>query len=61
MALGNRGLTLLSRAAADPHYEHQLVGEAVAALDAALEVSDDVLAHGGREALDVLRESAGTR
>ena len=52
MALGNRGLTLLSRVAADPHYERQLVCEAVAALDAALAVSDDVLAHGGREALD---------
>lgn len=52
MALGNRGLTLLYRAADDPHYEYPLGCEAVAALDAALAVSDDVLAHGGTAALE---------
>lgn len=52
MALGNRGLTLLYRAVTDRRYRYPLVCEAVAALDAALAVRDDVLAHGGPGALE---------
>lgn len=51
MALGNRGTTLLHRAALEDVHQHALVSEAVAALDAALADPDDVVAHGGPAAL----------
>lgn len=51
MALGNRGATMLHRAAVEDVHRHALVSEAVAALDAALARRDDVLAHGGPGAL----------
>jgi tetratricopeptide (TPR) repeat protein len=51
MALGNRGTTLLHRAALEDVHQHALVCEAVAAFDAALADPNDVVAHGGPTAL----------
>ena len=51
MALGNRGSTLLHRAALEEVHQHAVACEAVAALDAALANPDDVIAYGGAGAL----------
>jgi len=55
MAHGNRGLTLLYRAAVDDVHQHALGCEGVKSLDIALVAPDDVLAHGGPAALESFR------
>lgn len=55
MAHGNRGLTLLYRAAVDENHQHALVCEAVRSLDAALSDPDEILTYGGTAALESFR------
>ena len=52
MALGNRGITLLSVAPLMGEHESHVRQEAAADLDAAIEKRESVLQHGGRSALD---------
>jgi tetratricopeptide (TPR) repeat protein len=59
MALGNRGMTLLWRAAADETHRHALTSEAVASLDAALSDPDDVMRYGGVGALESFKKQRG--
>ena len=55
MALGNRGMTLLARAARLPDFSHPVVCEAVAALDAALAEPESIAVHGDANALNIFR------
>ena len=55
MALGNRGMTLLARAARLPDFSHPVVCEAVAALDAALAEAESIAAHGDTNALNIFK------
>ena len=55
MALGNRGMTLLARAARLPDFSHPVVCEAVAALDAAIAQPESITAYGDQNALDIFK------
>jgi tetratricopeptide (TPR) repeat protein len=55
MALGNRGMTLLARAARLPDFSHPVLCEAVAALDAALAEPESIAAHGDANALNIFK------